>query len=126
MNNFLEKYAWFMNNSRADCMKAVGSQKPNDFGLFDMLGNSLEWCHDRGTGDAGVPPQYTIGELSEDRPETEPIGGEVARPLRGGSFVHPSRMIRCADRASWVMPSYKNIDIGFRPVRTHGPPASND
>ena len=43
----LGKYAWYMENSQQRWMLPVGSLKPNDFGLFDMLGNAMEWCQDR-------------------------------------------------------------------------------
>jgi len=42
----LPKYAWFNSNSpQANC-QPVARLKPNDFGLFDMLGNASEWCQD--------------------------------------------------------------------------------
>ena len=41
----LSNYAWFDVNSQKS-PKPCGSLIPNDFGLFDMLGNAWEWCHD--------------------------------------------------------------------------------
>ena len=38
-------YAWTVQNSLGRGTTSVGSFKPNDLGLFDMLGNTLEWCH---------------------------------------------------------------------------------
>ena len=41
----LERYARYAGNSREHAW-ACGSLLPNDLGLFDMLGNVVEWCHD--------------------------------------------------------------------------------
>ncbi len=40
-------YAWTVQNSLGRRTALVGSFKPNDLGLFDMLGNTLDWCHNR-------------------------------------------------------------------------------
>ena len=45
------QYAWYYNNSDMRSLP-VGLLKPNDLGLFDMLGNVYEWCEPfpKGTG----------------------------------------------------------------------------
>ena len=43
--NKLHDYAWYFNN--ADLRShVVGEKKPNAFGLYDMLGNLMQWCMD--------------------------------------------------------------------------------
>jgi formylglycine-generating enzyme required for sulfatase activity len=44
-DDLLEKYAWYQGNARRRLWPG-GRLKPNDFGLFDMLGNSAEWSAD--------------------------------------------------------------------------------
>ena len=41
----MHKYAWTVENSN-DVPGKVGRLKPNDFGLFDMLGNEWQWCQE--------------------------------------------------------------------------------
>ena len=42
----LEKYEWYRANSPENA-RPVGSLLPNDLGLFDMLGNVFELCHNK-------------------------------------------------------------------------------
>lgn len=60
----LESYARFADNSSAINEKyahQVAQLKPNPFGLYDMLGNSWEWCQDRFQSDLpdGTDPVIT-------------------------------------------------------------------
>ena len=43
--NQLEKTAWYQNNSNFQT-QAVEKKEPNLWGLHDIFGNILEWCHD--------------------------------------------------------------------------------
>ncbi len=62
----LDRYDWFINNSEGMTHR-VGSLLPNDFGLFDVLGNVREWCQEtykerrdgrcRSRGHDGLQPQ---------------------------------------------------------------------
>jgi formylglycine-generating enzyme required for sulfatase activity len=86
----------------------VGYCKPNDFGLFDMLGNVAEWCHDR------IPPPGSSAGPSPDAPVTD----QDQLVIRGGSFRDLAANLRCATRfrspAGHVSP-----DIGFRVARSY-------
>jgi formylglycine-generating enzyme required for sulfatase activity len=41
---YLKNFCWYKENS-ASRLHPVGGRLPNDFGLFDTLGNAAEWVH---------------------------------------------------------------------------------
>jgi len=87
--------------------------KPNDFGLFDMLGNAYEWCQDSIN-------YYRPGEddkPSEDIEDKEDINSGKSRVLRGGAFDSQSRYVRCGYRTRRA-PALRGLNAGFRPART--------
>jgi formylglycine-generating enzyme required for sulfatase activity len=109
-------YAWYTKNSFERGMlpgvpgqlEVPGDQlKPNDFGLFNMLGNAREWCQE-------PYGWYTSGEDKECKQE---VLGTEKRVLRGGSFADQSWNIRCASRDAHL-PELHSQNIGFRLVRT--------
>ena len=83
---------------------AVGSFRPNPWGLHDMLGNAWEWVldcrHDDYAGAAGDGSARTATNCEE-------------RVLRGGSWrVNPS-LVRVAQRG-WGSESLRLDDVGIR------------
>ena len=86
----------------------VGSFQPNAFGLYDMLGNVLEWCEDPWHGNYTDAP--SDGGVWEER------GGPL-RVLRGGSWFHFPGDVRCAFRSHYS-PQSRHYSIGFRLART--------
>ncbi|MCA9186358.1 MAG: protein kinase [Pirellulaceae bacterium] len=95
---WLRKYAWYRDNSRATAnaeatAHSVGLLCPNRFGLFDMHGNRSEWCQDASDGSR--------------------------RAMRGGVFALEARFCRSADRSRY--PAQQGSEYtGFRVVRTIG------
>lgn len=92
----------------------VASRAPNDYGLFDMLGNALQWCLD---------PEY-------DYPQTKPgadvediefrgkIGGiDGKHVMRGGSFYNPESRLTSSYRFFYI-PDVRAENFGFRIART--------
>lgn len=76
-------YAWYSANSDGK-LHSVGLKKPNDFGLYDMSGNVIEWCQD-------IYTNYSTGNPEIDKNE---------RVLRGGYYGGNTGSIRCTSRGS--------------------------
>ena len=102
----LDEYAWYYANSDGKT-HPVGKKSPNAWGLYDMLGNVLEWCQD----------WYKSSYYSES-PIADPKGpadGEE-RVLRGGSFNHSASETRPAHRRRGT-PNKNYKSSGFRVAR---------
>jgi formylglycine-generating enzyme required for sulfatase activity len=84
----------------AALLSAVGSYKPNAWGLRDMIGNVVEWCQD------------TYQKYPEDGADETAAPG-VGGVLRGGSWLDHPFLCRSAKRAS-VFPQGRRDFIGFR------------
>jgi formylglycine-generating enzyme required for sulfatase activity len=126
--NALDPIAWYRGNSLADCEGAykynskswpeardahwqagthpVGGKRANGFGLYDTIGNVLEWCRD-------WHAPYLSG------PVTDPVGpaSGTLRVLRGGGWLNLA--LYCRSAARWrVPPGLPNFDFGLRLART--------
>jgi serine/threonine protein kinase/formylglycine-generating enzyme required for sulfatase activity len=109
----LKYYAWYQHNSKSRAWP-VGRLKPNDFGLFDMYGNALEWCQD--------PISENPRRLSKAKPESGIIAAtdpsdSPHRVLRGGTFIYDPSRLRSASVFAW-RPAHSTDTIGFRIARS--------
>jgi len=114
-HELLPMYAWWVWNSQKRPWP-VGSLKPNDFGLFDTLGNAYTWCQDSGR-------DYPIGDdedATEDKEDDLSDRWEDRRALRGDSYLEDSSSIRSAFR-NRDEPITSVVSVGFRLARTIKP-----
>jgi formylglycine-generating enzyme required for sulfatase activity len=111
----LAEYGWYRQNS-GDRPRPVRRKKPNDLGLFDVLGNVWNWCQDSYKS----YPTPEGGEIIEDKEDLVSILSETNRVLRGGSFDDQASYVRCANRLRYA-PANRNHLVGFRPARTFMP-----
>ena len=82
----LDDYGWYGQNSNGRT-HAVGTRKPNPWGLYDRGGNVYQWCRDGYapySSDASTDPQHG--------------GASDARILRGGSWHCTPKQCRSAFR----------------------------
>ena len=106
--DLLGSYAWFLGNSNYQA-HPCGLLRPNDLGLFDILGNVLEWVLDEEKAyDANQP---------EDEVRPTRIMNEPPRMLRGACFTVGPTFVRTAYRVR-DRPMNRDDDIGFRLART--------
>jgi serine/threonine protein kinase/formylglycine-generating enzyme required for sulfatase activity len=105
----LPQYAWYQANGKNRAWPTA-SLKPNDFGLFDMLGNAFEWCDD-----LFVSHPEADGTVADDAGTTKPVTPENRHVLRGGAFYNRPVYVRSAFR---YLPDYRVFSYGFRPART--------
>jgi formylglycine-generating enzyme required for sulfatase activity len=125
----LDEVAWTADNSGGK-YQLVGQKKPNAWGLYDMLGNVMEW-----TLDAYAP--YQAGD------QTNPWVRATApypHAVRGGSWNDPAGAVSCTVRvpsdASWKQQDpqlpksvWYLTDaqwVGFRLVRPAKVPAAEE
>jgi formylglycine-generating enzyme required for sulfatase activity len=108
------RYAWYTKNSQDRAMLPVGQTRPNDWGLFDLLGNAAEWCQDQ----ADYYPDPYRGNSIRDTEEYKTITDSDGRLLRGGAFSHLALVVRSAYRIRGG-PAYRINLVGFRPARTY-------
>lgn len=90
----LDEIAWYKENA-AGTTHAVGEKKPNDWGLYDMLGNVWEWCLD--IYDEKVYGSYRI--------------------FRGGGWCDAERGCLATNRRRGH-PTFQIDDLGFRIARS--------
>ncbi|HVU32795.1 MAG TPA: SUMF1/EgtB/PvdO family nonheme iron enzyme [Opitutaceae bacterium] len=80
----------------------VGQKRPNAWGLYDMLGNVMEWCAD-------WHGAYPGGATTDP---TGPLAG-TERVLRGASLSGGAASVRCANRSKSA-PEERSFNLGFR------------
>lgn len=105
----LGKYAWYSRNGNSRT-HPVGSLKPNDAGLFDMLGNIQEHCSPAKT-------QKADGSVTDDVEQPISYLSSSQFPLRGGAAFRVPSQIRVAP-AFRIGVAATNSEIGFRVART--------
>ena len=125
----LGDYAWYSANSNGKYQK-VATKKPNAWGLYDMLGNVMEWTLDQ------YAPYSSSAQVNSWVRATKPYPHAV----RGGSWNDDANMLRCAARVA-SDPSWKQQDpqlpksiwyhtdaqwLGFRLVRPAKIPSAGE
>ena len=98
----LDAIAWYGENSDGET-HPVKQKQPNAWGLYDMLGNVDEWCHD---GER----EYTAEEVINPVGPTDPGTNRV---FRGGLWSVNAQFVRAAFRR-WYDPGLRHGDFGVR------------
>jgi len=83
--------AWYKQNANSQTQQ-VGLKEPNNWGLYDMLGNVWEWCSD-------IYDQTVYGSY---------------RIIRGGGWNDEERGCLATNRRRSHPTAYKIDDLGFR------------
>ena len=112
MDTLLPNYAWYQANGGVHTWP-VAKLKPNDFGLFDMQGNAIEWVYD---SFSYLPSSKNTAKTST----STVISADESRLMRGGSYYSLPGTVGSARRVANPPGSRFNFLVGFRPARTYG------
>ena len=111
------EYAWF-GAAAKDGPRAVGSLKPNAWGIYDILGNVLELIDDSGCEPhAGVwrDPGMEVGASGWR------TGGRTC-PIRGGAWSQGLRRCVASPVFNGLSLKRASYDVGFRIAKLTGEP----
>jgi formylglycine-generating enzyme required for sulfatase activity len=125
----LDEFAWYAPNSKGKYQQ-VATKKPNPWGLYDILGNVMEWTLD------GYAPYKAAAAENPRVKASEPYPHAV----RGGSWKDAADRLRCAARvasdSSWKQQDpqlpksvWYHTDaqwLGFRLVRPAKVPSAEE
>lgn len=129
----LGQYAWFKGNSKEKYQK-VGTKKPNNWGLYDMMGNVAEWTIDQ--YDSVYLSKLIDGQLD---PMQIP-SSRYPRSIRGGSYLDEANAL-WVSRRNFSLPSWNKRDpqipksrwwltdgmfVGFRIIRPEKQPSAEE
>lgn len=97
----LDDIAWYVKNS-GFTSHPVAQKKPNAYGLYDMLGNVVEWT-------------YTWYWVQQNQENINPTGPSTAeyKELRGGGWWDNPDLVRASYRIR-LETTDLDFDIGFR------------
>ena len=122
-----KKYPW---GDQIDATKAnygenigqttpIGEYPPNDYGLYNIVGNVWEWCVDEHILDfyATSPYQNPIAGSDINHVLDNFTTLKTYRVLRGGSWMSIPRYVRVAPRFRFS-PAHSIYNVGFRCIRT--------
>ena len=101
----IEDVAWYKENSSGT--RDVKSKKANDYGLYDMSGNVIEWCWD----------WYSAADILGSKPFTGIDFKTGNRCRRGGTYYYDNNYCKVAYRYYGVDYGRGGIS-GFRVART--------
>ena len=87
----IDEVGWYSKNTQKK-LQAVGLKQKNSLGLYDMSGNIFETCWDNWNSDS------------------------YSRVLRGGGANY-AKLFCDVEFRSWICPSKKRKDVGFRLMR---------
>jgi len=116
----LGDYAWYGKNFGGS-IQPVGEKKPNPWGLYDMLGNSYDWCSDiavRVGGafiayEANAPVTDPTGVKSDDPRIEHGVGLHV---VRGSSWHLGAGNAASRCRSACRAMGNRDQSVGFRVV----------
>ncbi len=91
-----DEVAWYADNSN-DRLHHVGEKGPNELGIYDMCGNSFEWCWDWYDMDyyAASPGSDPLGPS----PPQDPKPWDFIRVRRSGCWREDAENIRISSRS---------------------------
>jgi formylglycine-generating enzyme required for sulfatase activity len=110
-DDLLDRYAWNQRNAN-NRLWPVGLKRPNDLGLFDMLGNVHQWTSSPLAGSPIEPGQVILDKT----PGNYSIQATTPFVIRGSSVNTELRSLR-SDARWGAQPRWQDA-FGFRVART--------